>query len=183
MTSRRVDSAATKKLRETLRAERDEVPFFDRGPGYARLSGGRTSAEVDEREARRMSDRLIVRPDTYYDSVTLMLASRDAEAVEGVTFAAAVTATPVNRSLLEAQGFDLADDNPGPNDLVVALRADSDDAADAAERAISDRLSGSADIATGERAGHPAALFSLRDASQLRRQPRVCLRARAFCDV
>jgi len=77
-----------------------------------------------------------------------MLGSRDAEAVEGVTFAAAVTATPVNRSLLEAQGFDLADENPGPNDLVVALRAESDDAADAAERAIAERLSGSADIAT-----------------------------------
>jgi len=94
-----------------------------------------------------VTDRLVVRPDTYYDSVTLMLASRDAEGVEGVTFAAAVTATPVNLSLLTAQGFSLADDNPGPNDLVVALRAGSDDAADAAERAIADRLSGSADIA------------------------------------
>lgn len=95
-----------------------------------------------------MSDRLSVRPDTYVDSVTLMLASRDAEAVEGVAFAAAVTATPVNLTLLEAQGFDLANENPGPNDLVVAVRAGSDKAADAAERAISDRLSGSADIAT-----------------------------------
>jgi N-methylhydantoinase B len=49
----RVDSAATKKLRERLRAGRDEVPFFDRGPGYARLSGGQTSAEVDRRENTR----------------------------------------------------------------------------------------------------------------------------------
>jgi len=30
-----------------LRAERGEQPFFDRGPGYAALSGGATSAEVD----------------------------------------------------------------------------------------------------------------------------------------
>jgi FdrA protein len=95
-----------------------------------------------------VTDRLSVRPDTYYDSVTLMLASRDAEGVEGVTFAAAVTATPVNLSLLEAQGFDLADENPGPNDLIVALRASGDDAADAAEQTIADRLTGSADIAT-----------------------------------
>ena len=42
-----VDSAATKELRESQRAERAELPFFDRGPGYARLSGGRTQAEVD----------------------------------------------------------------------------------------------------------------------------------------
>jgi N-methylhydantoinase B len=43
----KVDSAATKQLREKMRVERGELPFFDRGPGYARLSGGRTSAEVD----------------------------------------------------------------------------------------------------------------------------------------
>jgi N-methylhydantoinase B len=42
-----VDSAATKELRESMRAERAEPSFFDRGPGYARLSGGRTQAEVD----------------------------------------------------------------------------------------------------------------------------------------
>ncbi|MGH2828598.1 MAG: hydantoinase B/oxoprolinase family protein, partial [Actinomycetota bacterium] len=42
-----VDSAATKALRESLRAGRAELPFFDRGPGYERLSGGRTQAEVD----------------------------------------------------------------------------------------------------------------------------------------
>jgi N-methylhydantoinase B len=42
-----VDSAATKELRESLRAGRAEPSFFDRGPGYARLSGGRTQAEVD----------------------------------------------------------------------------------------------------------------------------------------
>jgi hypothetical protein len=30
-----------------MRSEQDEPRFFDRGPGYALLSGGRTSAEVD----------------------------------------------------------------------------------------------------------------------------------------
>jgi len=43
----RVDSGATKELRAKLRAERDDLPLFDRGPGYALLSGGRTHAEVD----------------------------------------------------------------------------------------------------------------------------------------
>ncbi|GAB3569555.1 hydantoinase B/oxoprolinase family protein [Spelaeicoccus albus] len=43
-----VDVAASDRLREQLARPGDEPrPFFDRGPGYARLSGGRTSAEVD----------------------------------------------------------------------------------------------------------------------------------------
>jgi N-methylhydantoinase B len=48
-----VDEAASDALRAQLRAERDArqaaegTPFFDRGPGYARLSGGRAYAEVD----------------------------------------------------------------------------------------------------------------------------------------
>ncbi len=36
-----LDAAATRELRARLRAERPaDAPFFDRGPGYARLSGG-----------------------------------------------------------------------------------------------------------------------------------------------
>ncbi|MGH3444348.1 MAG: hydantoinase B/oxoprolinase family protein, partial [Nocardioidaceae bacterium] len=42
-----VDVPASEQLREQIRADRAEQPFFDRGPGYARLSGGATSAEVD----------------------------------------------------------------------------------------------------------------------------------------
>jgi N-methylhydantoinase B len=43
-----LDQAASDALRSALRERRpDGAPFFDRGPGYARLSGGRTHAEVD----------------------------------------------------------------------------------------------------------------------------------------
>ncbi|HEX5523004.1 MAG TPA: hydantoinase B/oxoprolinase family protein, partial [Pedococcus sp.] len=42
-----VDTAASDSLRERLRAERPEEPFFDRGPGYARLAEGKTAADVD----------------------------------------------------------------------------------------------------------------------------------------
>ncbi|WAX57286.1 hydantoinase B/oxoprolinase family protein [Jatrophihabitans cynanchi] len=42
------DPDATGALRSRLRAERPgERPFFDRGPGYARLSGGAASSEFD----------------------------------------------------------------------------------------------------------------------------------------
>ena len=48
-----IDVAASDALRERMRAERaarhaaEGEPFFDRGPGYARLSGGEPFAEVD----------------------------------------------------------------------------------------------------------------------------------------
>ncbi len=43
-----VDTSATEELRTELRGRRTgEEPFFDRGPGYARLSGGPTHADVD----------------------------------------------------------------------------------------------------------------------------------------
>jgi N-methylhydantoinase B len=42
------DDAATGALRAELRAQRpDTVPFFDRGPGYATLSGGAAFNEFD----------------------------------------------------------------------------------------------------------------------------------------
>jgi N-methylhydantoinase B len=42
-----VDSQASAALRARLRKRSGEVPFFDRGPGYARLSRGRLNSEVD----------------------------------------------------------------------------------------------------------------------------------------
>jgi N-methylhydantoinase B len=46
----RVDEAASDALRADLRAARTgDEPFFDRGPGYRLLSGGRPYAELDKR--------------------------------------------------------------------------------------------------------------------------------------
>jgi N-methylhydantoinase B len=42
-----VDETASDALRDDLRAGRGVQPFFDRGPGYARLAAGATSAAVD----------------------------------------------------------------------------------------------------------------------------------------
>jgi N-methylhydantoinase B len=43
-----VDTDATERRRAELRSRRTgDQPFFDRGPGYARLSGGATHADVD----------------------------------------------------------------------------------------------------------------------------------------
>ena len=41
------DPAATSELRDRMRAQRPaNPPFFDRGPGYARLSGGPAAPDV-----------------------------------------------------------------------------------------------------------------------------------------
>ncbi|HET8767470.1 MAG TPA: hydantoinase B/oxoprolinase family protein, partial [Pedococcus sp.] len=45
-----VDEAASDALRARMRGEREQAggqPFFDRGPGYARLSEGKAAADVD----------------------------------------------------------------------------------------------------------------------------------------
>jgi N-methylhydantoinase B len=42
-----VDVEASDRLRERLRSERPAEPFFDRGPGYARLAEGKAAADVD----------------------------------------------------------------------------------------------------------------------------------------
>jgi N-methylhydantoinase B len=42
-----LDVEATDALRARLRAERGPQPFFDRGPGYALLSGGAASSPLD----------------------------------------------------------------------------------------------------------------------------------------
>jgi N-methylhydantoinase B len=44
-----VDEPASESLRSEMRASRGDEPFFDRGPGYAILSGGASAAEVDWR--------------------------------------------------------------------------------------------------------------------------------------
>jgi N-methylhydantoinase B len=42
------DAQATEELRASMRAARSgEEPFFDRGPGYATLSGGAAFNEFD----------------------------------------------------------------------------------------------------------------------------------------
>ncbi|GAA4354319.1 hydantoinase B/oxoprolinase family protein [Angustibacter luteus] len=52
-----LDAAGTQAMRQQRRQARPaEAPFFDRGPGYARLSGGATSAEVDWVEPAEPSD-------------------------------------------------------------------------------------------------------------------------------
>jgi FdrA protein len=108
-----------------------------------------------------MTERVIVRRGAYYDSVTLMLISRDVGRLDGVDDAAAVSATPLNLSLLERQGYGLDDAaDAGPNDLLIAIRAADDAAADAALAEIDARLASSSSSSGGATEAPPRSLTS-----------------------
>jgi FdrA protein len=100
-----------------------------------------------------VTERVVVRRGVYHDSVTLMQVSRQAEELPGVTAAAAVAATPVNLGLLARQGFAVDAEPLGPDDLVLCVRADGEDAAEAAVEAIGRLLAGAGRAAGGDGGG------------------------------
>ncbi len=75
-----------------------------------------------------------IRPGAYADSVSLLQVSRDVAATPGVTAAQVAMATPLNLDVLAGMGFEIPDATP--NDMVVALRLDGDDARDPALAAV-----------------------------------------------
>jgi FdrA protein len=91
-----------------------------------------------------MTEHVEVRPGAYHDSVTLMQVSRDVAAVDGVHDAQVAMGTDLNLDLLRGMGFDPP--AAGPNDLVVAVRADDDPAVQQALAALTQALT-----ATGSR--------------------------------
>jgi len=71
-----------------------------------------------------------VRPGAYYDSAVLMQLQRSLARLPGVEDAGVVMATPANCELLDQSGLFTASAKPGgPNDLLIVVRAASDDAA------------------------------------------------------
>jgi len=69
--------------------------------------------------------RVIVRRDSYHDSVLLMRISRELKLLDGVRDAVVAMGTPHNRQLLAGMGFGGAElDTAGPNDLVIAVETD-----------------------------------------------------------
>ncbi len=80
-------------------------------------------------------------PGGYADSVTLMSVSALAQAVPGVRAALVAMATELNLDLLAGLGM-AAPAGTGPNDLLVAIRADDADALAAALAVIDDAIAG-----------------------------------------
>lgn len=72
-----------------------------------------------------MSQIVQIRRGEYFDSVSLMGVSQDVGQAPGVQAALVAMATELNLDLLAGMGFTL-DEPVGPNDLVVAIRADDE---------------------------------------------------------
>lgn len=91
---------------------------------------------------RAVIERVQVQRGAYYDSMSLMLLSRDANEIDGMTNVAIVMATPLNLELLSRDGFQLPRERPGSNDLVLAFRAHDEAALEAADDLFGRWLSG-----------------------------------------
>jgi FdrA protein len=118
-----------------------------------------------------MSVFVLVRKDSYHDSVLLMRVSQALKGLPGVEDAAVAMGTPHNRELLAAQGYGgeaLA--GATPNDLVIAVRGATDSPA-AVEAELERLLKTRAPAGAAEEArpaslaaavrGHPAANLAL----------------------
>ncbi len=74
--------------------------------------------------------RSAVRPGAYFDSVVLMQLQRNLAALPGVLDAGVVMATAANLEILAANGLAPETETPaGPHDLLIAVRAESGEAA------------------------------------------------------
>lgn len=72
--------------------------------------------------------RCAVRAGSYHDSIVLMRLQRALAGLPGVIDAGVIMATPANRDLLAAGGFEL-NASANPDDLLVAVKAESETAA------------------------------------------------------
>jgi FdrA protein len=92
----------------------------------------------------------------YVDSVVQLSGARAMHAVDGVEWATAAMATPTSLEILTEQGFRPQDwSGCGANDLVIAVRACSDEVAAQAQRAGRAAIFTSGDSGGGFNAGRP----------------------------
>jgi FdrA protein len=95
--------------------------------------------ERSEGTSKHSTDLIEVRSGAYHDSVTLMRAGRRLAERPGVTGALTAMATALNLELLAEMGF-TPPPGAGPDDLLVAIRADDAAALEAARAAVDELL-------------------------------------------
>lgn len=93
-----------------------------------------------------MADLVICKKDTYFDSVTLMTLSSKLKKLPGVSDAVVSMGTDMNKELLESIGMlKGGTEDAGTNDLMVAIRAESEDACNDAYGKIDELLQAGAE--------------------------------------
>lgn len=73
---------------------------------------------------KRISIRNIVKKDAYYDSVTLMLVSREIKKEHGIIDAAVMMGTDENLKILKSAGLFQISTEVSPNDLIIAIKGE-----------------------------------------------------------
>ena len=85
--------------------------------------------------------RVIVRKDSYYDSVFLMLISTDVKKLPGIGEAVVAMGTEMNRDLIAGMGLSNPEISAATaNDLIIAVDAESEDAVGAAQAKVDELL-------------------------------------------
>ncbi|MGE5577096.1 MAG: hypothetical protein ACM3TT_07870, partial [Syntrophothermus sp.] len=107
------------------------------------------------RGATKMEEKIVVKPNTYSDSVTLMSISQRVQRLDGIDAAMIGMGTPLNLDLLQTLGFKTLAE-AGPGDLVLALRGAGAGAIDAAMAQAEEMLSKGLGKAAGDRGRGPA---------------------------
>jgi succinyl-CoA synthetase alpha subunit len=101
-----------------------------------------------------------VKKSAYFDSITLMQCGKKIAAMAGISEAAVVMGTNANRAILNSSGLWLAEfDHASDADLLVAVKAENDSAAQAALSAVDVILRASAGK-SGSKEPRPASLES-----------------------
>ena len=106
--------------------------------------------------------RIILRKDSYYDSVFLMLISADIKKMDGISEAVVAMGTEMNLDLLNDMGLNGPElDGATANDLIIAVEAADEATIDAAETAVDEKLRQKADQDEGDtwKPGSSAAAF------------------------
>lgn len=109
-----------------------------------------------------MTTHVELRRGAYHDSVSLMQVSRAVAATPGVLAAQVAMATELNVDVLRSMGFDVPAE-AGANDLVVALRVESEDVVEVGLAAVADALAAlraTTDAGGGEEVVAPRTLGS-----------------------
>ncbi len=93
-----------------------------------------------------MKELVIVRKNSYYDSVTLMTLSNKLKKLEGVADAVVAMASDMNKELLESIGI-ISEEvrSAGINDLLIAIKCDTEENCDNAYKMVDTLLMGSKD--------------------------------------
>jgi hypothetical protein len=116
-------------------------------PGMLGLSERRHASDQSLRILTHVADRasrsamieqVVVRRDAFHDPMTLMQASAEARKVEGLDQVAVGMVNPLNTVILRQRyGYEFdADPSLGPNSMYIAVRAEQQEAADAAVAAV-----------------------------------------------